>query len=205
MRARMLTRMHARCAQVKTSILAADQELEVAENVVTFSFELYPSSEMQAQFVTRKPLLYAVGIGAIFLGLTFTFLLYDFLVTNNQNRLTRMAIRSSLIVDSLFPSSVRSRLFGKDEDHPMLVRCGFNTTSAPATSANALHGLSETGPAEAPAPARPPLLPQSATTTDRIRAFMAPLMAGRRASAIDSSIATSSTGSAEGVSLNPKS
>ena len=200
--------MHARCAQVKTSILAADQELEVAENVVTFSFELYPSSEMQAQFVTRKPLLYAVGIGAIFLGLTFTFLLYDFLVTNNQNRLTRMAIRSSLIVDSLFPSSVRTRLFGKDEDHPMLVRCGFTTTSAPAASASplhALHGLSETGPAEAPAPGRPPLLPQSATTTDRIRAFMAPLMAGRRASAIDSSIATSSTGSAEGVSLNPKS
>ena len=201
--------MHARCAQVKTSILAADQELEVAENVVTFSFELYPSSEMQAQFVTRKPLLYAVGIGAIFLGLTFTFLLYDFLVTNNQNRLTRMAIRSSLIVDSLFPSSVRTRLFGKDEDHPMLVRCGFTTTSAPAASASPLHGLSETGPAEAPAPARPPLLPQSATTTDRIRAFMAPLMAGRKASATDSSVATSSvatssTGSTKGASLNPK-
>ena len=186
--------------------------LEVADNVVTFSFELYPSKEMQAQFVTRKPLLYAVGIGAIFLGLTFTFLLYDFLVTNNQNRLTRMAVRSSLIVDSLFPSSVRTRLFGQDEDHPMLVRCGLTTTtSTPATPANpALKGVSETGstgapaPVPVPVPARPSLLPQSATTTDRIRAFMAPLMAaplmgGRKTSGIESSLATSSTGSAEGV------
>ena len=63
----------------------------VVDNVVTFSMELYPSRELAQQFITDQPLIYAVLVGAIFLVTSLAFVTYDYLVTNNQNRLTRMA------------------------------------------------------------------------------------------------------------------
>jgi hypothetical protein len=83
---------------VNTSILQADDALRISESVVTFSFDVYPTLEMERQFVTRLPVVYACLIAGIFVGLSFTFAFYDYLVTNNQNRLTRMATKSSLIV-----------------------------------------------------------------------------------------------------------
>ena len=40
--------------QVNTSILQADEALSVAENVVTFSMALYPSRELEAQYLTDQ-------------------------------------------------------------------------------------------------------------------------------------------------------
>jgi len=77
--------------QVNTSILQADEALSVAENVVTFSMDLYPSPELEQQFLTDQPVIYAVVVGVIFLVTSLAFMTYDYLVTNNQNRLTRMA------------------------------------------------------------------------------------------------------------------
>ena len=57
----------------------------------SLSFPLSPPSLSQ-------PVIYAVIVGAIFLLTSLAFMTYDYLVTNNQNRLTRMAARSTHIV-----------------------------------------------------------------------------------------------------------
>ena len=89
----------------------ADNELG---NVVTFTFHLYPSKTLEDQYKSNKPMIYAIIVACIFIATSLSFVLYDYLITHEQNRLTRLALKSSRIVDSLFPAVVRKRLFGDE-------------------------------------------------------------------------------------------
>jgi class 3 adenylate cyclase len=59
-------------------------------------------------------MIYAIIVACIFIATSLSFVLYDYLITHEQNRLTRLALKSSRIVDSLFPAVVRKRLFGDE-------------------------------------------------------------------------------------------
>jgi hypothetical protein len=105
---------------VQTSLFQYDSTLpykmdEILGNVVTFTFKLYPSKTLEKLYMTNKPTWYSIGVACVLLATSLTFLMYDYLVTHNQHRLTRLALRSSSIVDSLFPVVVRKRLFGEED------------------------------------------------------------------------------------------
>ena len=98
-----------------TSVVDEIVELAMADNVVRFTFDMYPSEELENMYLSNRPIVYAAIVGATFLISSLAFLLYDYLVRNTQNQLTQLAVKSTRIVDSLFPATVRNRLYGIEE------------------------------------------------------------------------------------------
>jgi Adenylate and Guanylate cyclase catalytic domain len=83
-----------------------------------FSLHVYPSDEMKASFVTNNPLIFSLITFFIFLFTSMVFILYDRGVERRQRKVLTSAERSSAIVSSLFPSSVRDRLYEKSTTLP---------------------------------------------------------------------------------------
>jgi Adenylate and Guanylate cyclase catalytic domain len=81
-----------------------------------FSLHLYPSDEMRAAFVTHNPLLFSIVTFFIFLFTSLVFVLYDRGVERRQRIVVTSAERSSAIVSSLFPSTVRDRLYASSQN-----------------------------------------------------------------------------------------
>ena len=86
-------------------------ELAVGYDYVTYELHMYPSSEFEGQYVTKKAAVYASGVVLIFLFTASLFLLYDYLVENRQQRTEQEARLTSNIVESLFPATFRERLY----------------------------------------------------------------------------------------------
>jgi hypothetical protein len=76
-----------------------------------FYVQLFPSSKMKGDDTTSQPILFTVGAVMIFAFTSLIFVVYDWLVERRQNVLMTTAVQTSAIVSSLFPSSVRDRLF----------------------------------------------------------------------------------------------
>jgi hypothetical protein len=81
-----------------------------------FTLHLYPSDEMKATFVTNHPLVFSMVTFFIFLFTSLVFALYDRGVERRQRMVMTSAERSSTIVSSLFPSTVRDRLYAIPEN-----------------------------------------------------------------------------------------
>jgi hypothetical protein len=87
---------------------------------IQYIFRIYPSRELEEQYVTRKPFTYTIVICAIFVFTSLIFIAYDCLVERRQKLVLTTAIMSDAIVDSLFPSNVKERLYRGDkvgDDH----------------------------------------------------------------------------------------
>jgi Adenylate and Guanylate cyclase catalytic domain len=80
-----------------------------------FSLHVYPSDKMRAAFVTNSPLVFSMVTFFIFLFTSLVFVLYDRGVERRQRMVVTSAERSSAIVSSLFPSTVRDRLYAIPE------------------------------------------------------------------------------------------
>jgi Adenylate and Guanylate cyclase catalytic domain len=74
------------------------------------TLRIYPSDVMKASFTSKNPKIFTVAVIFIFAFTTLVFFLYDAMVERRQKKVMRTAVRSSAIVSSLFPSSVRDRL-----------------------------------------------------------------------------------------------
>ncbi|KAG7361432.1 family 3 adenylate cyclase [Nitzschia inconspicua] len=72
---------------------------------------VYPSSVTEAVYVTNEPMLYAVGIGSVFLFVTAVFLMYNYLVERRRKIVLDRAVQSTAVVHSLFPENVQKRLY----------------------------------------------------------------------------------------------
>ena len=72
---------------------------------------VYPSDSMKALFVSNDAVIYTVSIIAIFCFTSFIFVLFDRYVERRQRRVKTAAMHASAIISSLFPDSVRKRLF----------------------------------------------------------------------------------------------
>jgi Adenylate and Guanylate cyclase catalytic domain len=81
-----------------------------------FSLHLYPSDVMKSAFVTNHPLVFSLVAFFIFLFTSLLFVLYDRGVERRQRMVMTTAERSSAIVSSLFPSTVRDRLYAIPEN-----------------------------------------------------------------------------------------
>ena len=87
-----------------------DTSFATTESCGSFSIHLYPSDEIVNAYQTNSPIVYTVIVVFIFVGVSLLFILYDYLVESRQEKVMSSAIRSTALINSLFPANVRERL-----------------------------------------------------------------------------------------------
>lgn len=90
--------------------------VEIDQSGCQYSLAVYPSSQMQDEYMTSQPVVLLISALCIFLITSLTFLLYDHLVEHRQKLVAQEAKKSGAIVDSLFPEAYRDRLMQAEED-----------------------------------------------------------------------------------------
>jgi hypothetical protein len=88
----------------------------VLNRTCPFFLRLYPSHEMENDYKTNDPILFTICAVLIFAFTSAVFLVYDRLVEKRQRTVMTTAVHTSAIVSSLFPSTVRERLFEAKAD-----------------------------------------------------------------------------------------
>ena len=88
-----------------------------------YKIAVYPSKEMQDDFYTGEPWIITAVILTAFLVTSSIFVLYDCLVQRRQKIVMNHAIKSTKVVNSLFPEEVRERMVATesqdlDQDNP---------------------------------------------------------------------------------------
>uniref|UniRef100_A0A7S3PD05 Guanylate cyclase domain-containing protein n=1 Tax=Amphora coffeiformis TaxID=265554 RepID=A0A7S3PD05_9STRA len=86
-------------------------EVEPLEAQCFYNVRIYPSAEMEADQLTNSPLIFALGLMGVFLFTSVVFLTYDRVVARRHEKIETKAIRSTAVVQSLFPENVRDRLY----------------------------------------------------------------------------------------------
>jgi class 3 adenylate cyclase len=86
-------------------------ESESRDGVCMYSIRVYPSDDFAAQFYTYRPAVYAVSVALVFSFCVSCLYIYNLLVERRQNKVMTQAVEASSIVDSMFPSAFRDRLF----------------------------------------------------------------------------------------------
>lgn len=76
----------------------------------SFSIHIYPSDAIMNRYQTNSPKVYTIIVVLIFVGVSLLFILYDHLVEKRQEKIMSSAVRSSALINSLFPANVRERL-----------------------------------------------------------------------------------------------
>jgi len=76
-----------------------------------YTFNIYPSEEMETNYVSKKPLLLGVAACSIFFFTSVVFLTYDILVERRQKLVMNSATRADKLVSSLFPDAVKDRVY----------------------------------------------------------------------------------------------
>jgi hypothetical protein len=94
-----------------------------------YRFSVYPTNELEDQYLTNEPLIYAAIVIAVFVLTSLVFLFYDFVVRRRQAKILASAIRTNDIVTSLFPTSVRDRLYESNQKQADLVDSNLAMTS----------------------------------------------------------------------------
>jgi hypothetical protein len=82
-----------------------------SEPFCSYLFDVYPTAAMERSYLTKNPIMYGTVTGFAFFVTCVLFLAFDFFVRRRQNKVMASAKRTSGIVSSLFPESVRSRLY----------------------------------------------------------------------------------------------
>jgi hypothetical protein len=83
----------------------------INEDICPYTLHVYASNIMKNDFMTQTAVIALVLVLVIFAFTSFAFYLYDWTVERRQDNVMSSAIRSSAIVDSLFPSTVRNQLY----------------------------------------------------------------------------------------------
>ena len=85
--------------------------IPVNHNSCPFTIRVYPSSTLEASFVTNSPVIFTVVVVLIFVFTSAIFIVYDWYVERRQAVVMETAVRSDAIVTSLFPQTVKDRLY----------------------------------------------------------------------------------------------
>lgn len=88
----------------------------LSEDLCPYRITLYPSKVMAEDYLSSDPIIYAIGAVAIFVFTSLVFLAYDCMIEHRQRVVMRSAKQSSAIVDSLFPSNVKKRLYEQETE-----------------------------------------------------------------------------------------
>ena len=80
-----------------------------------YVLDIYPTGDLENDYESRDPIIYAIVVATIFVFTTFVFLVYDWAVQRRQWMIIRAARKTQAIVSSLFPKNVQDRIM-KDVD-----------------------------------------------------------------------------------------
>ena len=80
-----------------------------------YRISVYPSKDLEEEYTSAEPWIYAAGIMALMLVAIFIFLAYDWYVERRQNKVQGVAEKSDAIITSLFPEKVRNQLMERQE------------------------------------------------------------------------------------------
>jgi hypothetical protein len=75
---------------------------------------IYPSAEFHAAYQTNTPMIYTLVILLAFTATAAVFFMYDIFASRRQERTMKFALRTTAIISSLFPATMRDRLL---EEH----------------------------------------------------------------------------------------
>jgi len=87
---------------------------ELEKDTNDYRVKIYPQHEFQS---TYTPMIYAIAVILIVLFTAIIFFVYDYVVERRQLMVMNEAVKSRTIVDSLFPSIVRDRVFGTNNEN----------------------------------------------------------------------------------------
>jgi hypothetical protein len=85
--------------------------LPIASSYCMWNVTVFPSEKMEDKYRSNDPIIFTYSVIAIFLITSLCFLGYDKLVADRQQKVLRSAQKSNAIISSLFPSTIRDRLF----------------------------------------------------------------------------------------------
>jgi hypothetical protein len=96
----------------------------VVDHCGQYTFSIYPKSEFEDDFKTVRPWIYS-GIALMIFGVAgVIFIVYDWTVERNTERIEERAAKTDAIVNSLFPANVRDRLINNNQDGNHLTDIG---------------------------------------------------------------------------------
>jgi Adenylate and Guanylate cyclase catalytic domain len=107
-----------------------------------FTLHLYPSDKMASAYITNNPIIFSLVAAMIFVFTALVFYLYDVTVENRQKRVMQTAVRSSHIVSSLFPASVRDQLYPVSQETALSKDGFWQKSTLHGEEATALSGNS---------------------------------------------------------------
>jgi len=96
----------------KTSYASVNLNSDVLE----YTLQIYPSDEMKNLISTNRPITYSSVLASVLLFSLCIFLLFNRFVTKRQNIVMEQAVRSTSVVNSLFPRIVHDQLLHEGED-----------------------------------------------------------------------------------------
>lgn len=94
-------------ASVQTQAYTA---VPLTETGVQYSLSLYPSKELEDQYLSNDPVTFAVVVATVFLFTSMVFLAYNFMVERRQKVVLDRAVKSAAVVGNLFPEEVKEQL-----------------------------------------------------------------------------------------------
>ncbi len=101
--------------RMQTNVAKEAEDLGIVDFLITYKIRIYPSKELQNGYISAKPAILTVIVICVFILTSCIFGTYDYMVHFRQNAIISFANRSGSIVNSMFPASVRDRLFSHNE------------------------------------------------------------------------------------------
>ena len=84
-----------------------------------YSMIIYPSTEFRSEFITNRPELFTLLIASICAVTGIAFLIYGYVSRDRQKKMMAIAMGTSAVVASMFPSNVRERVLKEAEERAM--------------------------------------------------------------------------------------
>jgi class 3 adenylate cyclase len=97
-------------------------DLENVDNLITFKVRLYPSQKMMNNYLSKRPVTYTIVMFLIFVFVSMIFFIYDYLHARYQKKIITFAKKSDEIMDTMFPISVKDRIFDEAESINKLIK-----------------------------------------------------------------------------------
>lgn len=90
----------------------AYKTVPLSQDFGRYTLRLYPSEDTEKSYRSWKPLVFTLVLVLAFVSTAIVFVVYDILVEKRQSLVMERAVKSGAIVSSLFPETVRDRMYG---------------------------------------------------------------------------------------------
>jgi hypothetical protein len=102
--------------QDKTSLHDNTKKAVVDASGCLYYIDIYPSEDLYESYKTSRPIVYTSVIASIFSVMIMTFVIFNWFIQQRNRKVVVTAARSHAIVSVMFPTNVRDRLYGSNEN-----------------------------------------------------------------------------------------